>query len=800
MRKGKVIGSILNHIDNRQYDLAIVKIDEYLQKTTCVRKLVNLKAKCYINLGQFSNALNLYNDYFPYCMIDEEDVIAINNLCTIHKYLGNEIQAKKYENSYISFTKSKDDLKQYLSIEEVQRLNDYNDFICNREITKAIENLIIENIQLIRITEAAVYFSYAKRKGLSLAEKVISEFSLFNQAFNFANELSINTSNIYCVITSTSNSLEVTKDGALVKALSYLGKQVYHVLPRFEDKNTILNYNSCTETNEINTRVISIKLNNSNIQLVNQISNILSLLNSNNNSNQPILLFGDSRLLMEINEDIENSRILEMYFRHFEDQPISRKDCLLLGPYFKSISYIWGYDVEKEFNKEPECDFSIIIPVRNSTKYLKETIETCINQDYDGSYEILISDNSSATNINVLSLIKEIDNSKIRYISTPFDLCLAKSFEYAYLNSRGKYLLAIGSDDGLIRNGLSKINEAFNHFPDNSIVQWPRAIYVWPDSSNSKTNILTYKYEYLNDVQPIELQTKPLIEHFAQTNSTFTDMPVLYMVTCIKRSHINKIFKYTGKFEDGGSQDVYTGFINLFIENKITYIEHPIVIGGDSVASLGNQAYKPVNSLKSIADKIRSNFSTFRFRNYYSESYRKTTTVTGFGIYLLMYKEFLKVNHLKIKNVASKESDIVRILFKSYAEIPTINCDNNLYTKQLERIAKNYSDTIYKSFLKKIAKLDKIKLIENIVISLIKKLNLESLFRNYYNFYSEIKLNNSVYRTTKIDEVKIIVNEKKSKVIQFDLNKYNQTGINSAENLLFEEIKKSKVNILKTEL
>ena len=42
----------------------------------------------------------------------------------------------------------------------------------------------------------------------------------------------------------------------------------------------------------------------------------------------------------------------------------------------------------------PVCDFSIVIPVRNAVDTLRHTLQTCLAQDYTGSYEIVLSDNS----------------------------------------------------------------------------------------------------------------------------------------------------------------------------------------------------------------------------------------------------------------------------------------------------------------------------------------------------------------------------------------------------------------------
>jgi len=144
----------------------------------------------------------------------------------------------------------------------------------------------------------------------------------------------------------------------------------------------------------------------------------------------------------------------------------------------------------------------------------------------------------------VLDLVKSINNKKVRYIRTPFDLSLPKSFEFAYLNSRGRYLISLGSDDGLIKTALSIMNAAMNQYPDNNVLLWNEAIYVWPDyPSTEKNNHVFFSYYLSNNVKISELDTEPLIRQFALGNIPFQKMPIMYMVTCVKREHINKMIE-----------------------------------------------------------------------------------------------------------------------------------------------------------------------------------------------------------------------------------------------------------------
>ena len=68
------------------------------------------------------------------------------------------------------------------------------------------------------------------------------------------------------------------------------------------------------------------------------------------------------------------------------------------GDYLKYISYIYGFSVQEKLNQKAEYDFSIVLPVRNTTDTLRYTLITCLNQRYQGSYEVVLSDNSDSGN------------------------------------------------------------------------------------------------------------------------------------------------------------------------------------------------------------------------------------------------------------------------------------------------------------------------------------------------------------------------------------------------------------------
>jgi len=101
-------------------------------------------------------------------------------------------------------------------------------------------------------------------------------------------------------------------------------------------------------------------------------------------------------------------------------------------------------------------EISIIIPVYNSEKYLKECIDSALNQDFKLDYEVLVAyDESNDKTLDILKEYETKDNRlKIIYCSN-YGLALKRL--YAIRKSSGKYICFLDSDDLYARNYLSTL-------------------------------------------------------------------------------------------------------------------------------------------------------------------------------------------------------------------------------------------------------------------------------------------------------------------------------------------------------
>ena len=258
------------------------------------------------------------------------------------------------------------------------------------------------------------------------------------------------------------------------------------------------------------------------------------------------------------------------------------------GDYLTYISNLYGYDVRTDVYAEPEVDFSILIPARNSARTLRYTLETCLNQHYTGRYEIVVNDNSAEGNREIYDLCQTLNDPKIRYVKTPYNMVLAKSFEFGYLHTRGEFVFSIGSDDGVFPWALDTLKRVLEQFPYEEIIQWDRGFYAWPGFNGGQEHMFQIPRQYDKGKLNIYYEkTSAIFDQIKEDQQAIYVMPLLYINSGFRRKYLKTLLEKTGKLLDGPNQDTQTGIINCCINKQILQIIYPLTIAGMSSNSIG---------------------------------------------------------------------------------------------------------------------------------------------------------------------------------------------------------------------
>jgi glycosyltransferase involved in cell wall biosynthesis len=87
---------------------------------------------------------------------------------------------------------------------------------------------------------------------------------------------------------------------------------------------------------------------------------------------------------------------------------------------------------------------SVIIPTYNSSKYIKETLESILNQTYS-NLEIIITDDASKD--NTLDIVRGYEDERIKILTSNKNLGISQNMNKGILASEGKYIAIMDADD-----------------------------------------------------------------------------------------------------------------------------------------------------------------------------------------------------------------------------------------------------------------------------------------------------------------------------------------------------------------
>lgn len=117
---------------------------------------------------------------------------------------------------------------------------------------------------------------------------------------------------------------------------------------------------------------------------------------------------------------------------------------------------------------------SVLLPVYNAEKYLKESIESILNQTFKDFELIIINDGSTDESENI---IQSFDDSRVKYFLNETNLGLINTLNKGIELSEGKYIARMDADDIC---SLNRLEKQYNYLEQNTKVvlcgSWAKTI------------------------------------------------------------------------------------------------------------------------------------------------------------------------------------------------------------------------------------------------------------------------------------------------------------------------------------
>lgn len=137
---------------------------------------------------------------------------------------------------------------------------------------------------------------------------------------------------------------------------------------------------------------------------------------------------------------------------------------------------------------------SVLMVTYNSSKFIKESINSVLSQDYE-NFELIICDDKSTD--NTWEIIDSFDNPKLVKIQNETNLKEYPNRNKAVSLAEGEYIIFIDGDDLLYPGGLKFLSNYAAKYPDCSMIiarQWDERI-IFPKKI---TPHQFYCFEYLD--------------------------------------------------------------------------------------------------------------------------------------------------------------------------------------------------------------------------------------------------------------------------------------------------------------
>lgn len=246
--------------------------------------------------------------------------------------------------------------------------------------------------------------------------------------------------------------------------------------------------------------------------------------------------------------------------------------------------------------------FSIVIPTRDRSDLIVETVLSALNQD-NADFEIILSDNSS----NVATQ-KALQNAglitRINYIRPPSELNMPDHWEFASEKATGRYVLIL-TDRSILKQGTLKtiFDQIQKHSADKPA---PICSWGWSLYDDHKKAIVANNLDY----SPERVQfrdSRSFLSEFLGSQKKYPYFLPRGLNSCYSSAFAKEIRLKHGKLFTPTSPDFTSAFRLLALSEKLLFIDAALLVSRGLRQSNGGTAYIAGSPeyLKSLGEEAR---------------------------------------------------------------------------------------------------------------------------------------------------------------------------------------------------
>ena len=253
----------------------------------------------------------------------------------------------------------------------------------------------------------------------------------------------------------------------------------------------------------------------------------------------------------------------------------------------------------------PAPRYTVIIPTRNRSEYLKAAIVTVLQQS-SNDFELVVSNNHSTD--DTAEMLAGFQDARLRIIQPPRPLAMVQHFEWVLKQAKGEWMTLIGDDDGLMPF-FFEFADALTEGPaaELEVIYGPRPFYRWPGLEKIYgKDIIRFDANSALEI----LNSETLLQKLACNLSWEFSVPQFYSGTLFKRSLVERLCntQANGKIFHSFTPDASSAISILLNTKKILKVGLPLGWEGSSPKSTGAQTFnaqRQSGALKESAEDFK---------------------------------------------------------------------------------------------------------------------------------------------------------------------------------------------------
>jgi hypothetical protein len=124
--------------------------------------------------------------------------------------------------------------------------------------------------------------------------------------------------------------------------------------------------------------------------------------------------------------------------------------------------------VDRQWRRyDPSVKVSIVLPTYNGSRYLRESLESCLNQTHE-NIELLVVDDGSKEDIQ--EIVAAHKDGRIKYFRHPTNLGVPSALNTGFKNSSGEYLTWTSDDNYYAANAIEEMVRFLQTYADVDFV------------------------------------------------------------------------------------------------------------------------------------------------------------------------------------------------------------------------------------------------------------------------------------------------------------------------------------------